>query len=47
MKDGVTVLSQLDLLEQMKARFWEKVKDVVEHTTPSLAGYKVQKVREE
>ena len=46
MKDGITVLSQPDLLKQMKVCFWEKVKDVVEHITTSPAGYKIHKIKE-
>ena len=46
-KDGVTVLSQPDILKRMRMRFWDKIKDVAVHSTPSTLNYKAYKVKQD
>ena len=43
--DGKTVLSQLDILKRLRHRFYDKVKHVSEHSTPSTPGFKAYRVK--
>jgi len=44
-KDIITVLSQPDILKQLRNRFWDSIKYVRQHSNPSTTGFKATRVK--